>query len=1036
MILKSNNITHNDIKNYWFKLFNEYESMEKLETSLKDISDIDIKNIEEFIEGYDDSLNISVEEVLSLEESPILNKLDKELEKHLPFYYFHKPIINFYIEDFYSKLNNFYIIDDKEVFLKKAVDIVVEGLFEFSRRTLILEVNIARMRQDLKGDTSEDRYNYFVYTLLNDKEYLSSLYNEYLHLFDLIINRAKQSFNFIIEIIESTNRNIERIKKEILDTNEELKITTIESSLGDSHNNGKTVCMINFSNEKKVVFKPRVLGLEEGFNKFLNFINDKNLDNNKDLYTLKIVNDKNCGFTEFIEYNECLNEEEVKDFYFRVGKLLAILYSLNAKDMHHENIISMGKHPVLIDLEALFHSSVVLMEKEYFCSHEVAYEIIDTSVYSIGFLPQKISNNSDDGTELTVDVSGLGAVEDQVSPFKFLQVKNHHTDELKLEEDFGIITVQNNNPKVNGDIRKSENYIDYIKEGFVLVYNFIKENKDEVTEVIYEIFKGKKNRFILRPTYLYGQLIKTSYHPDFCREKIHREILLNRLGINIDKKFKHIVSSEVSDILGGDVPYFYAYVDSNRINNSKDLDINLELDKSPMEKVLLKVKNFSLKDLNRQLNFIDMSFLAKTTNSNKDLTPIVFSEDTKENEIKKDELLDLATKIGDYIIERSIIGEGKNGIDRTWISTTLEGRDEGTWSLNPVGDNLYDGNSGIALFLGYLGYLTKEDRFINASIEAMDSAMNTVEKLDGSIPYLTGSYNGLTGYFYTLSKLYKITGNTKLLDAIKNNISILYKLIDGDKSIDVIGGAAGAIGALITIYEDIDDSKLKETVLDLAVLNYKHLKDNAIEFFNDSVAWGKGKVYAPSTGFAHGNAGIAAYLGKLFYITKDPEIKDLIDKTLNYERHLYVESEKNWKSSHDKERMARAWCHGAPGILLGRTILKDIGYEDNLLDFEIESAIDTTIKKGFGNNPCYCHGDIGNLAILEYTAKVLGNKEMQNRCENTFIDVFNNLIKKRWNKGVYCGTEAMGLMIGLAGFGYALINKYNEDLVPPVLWFR
>lgn len=1035
MILENKKISCEDVKAYWLSLFREFDSMEKLETLLKDMSDIDLGKAEEFIRNYDEEAKIEVDELLALEDSELLKALDSELQDTVPFYYFHRPIINLYIDKFYNQIKTLEILEDRDLFLKNITELVATGLFEFSQRTLILEINIARMRKDLKGESKEERYDYFVYTLLNNKNYLSQLYKEYFHLYNVMINRAEIAFDFILDMLKETDKNLSRIKEEILNTKEDIKIQHIESSLGDSHNNGKTVSIIKFSNGEKVVFKPRILGLEEGFNKFLTWINENHIESHEKLYIMKIINGEKYGWTEFISYDQCNDTEEVKDFYFNIGRLLGILYSLNAKDIHHENIIAMGKHPVIIDLEALFHSSVVLMEQEFFCSHEVAYEIIDSSVYSIGFLPQKISGISDE-TELTVDVSGLSAVEDQVSPFKFLQLKNFHTDELKLEEGYGVITVQNNNPKINGKLQKSEDYLDYIRQGFISIYKFMLENKNEVIEVVKNTFKGKKNRFILRPTYLYGQLIKTSHHPDFFRDKIHREILLHRLGINIEKKFKKIVSSEIHDILMGDVPYFYSYIDSNRIHNSMDEDINLELDKSPMDKVLSKISHFSNKDMNMQLNFIDMSFIAKNTNSNKDLTPIKFSENTEAVDLPKQRYLELAQTIGDYILERSIVGESKEGKDRTWISTVLEGREEGTWSLSPVGDNLYDGNVGIALFLGQLGSLVLDYKYINTSMEAMESSIKTIKRLDGSIPYLTGPFNGATGCFYALSKFYKNTRDKRALDVIKENISILYKLIDGDKSLDVIGGAAGAIGVLLSIYKDTQDEDLKDTVLDLAMANYKHLKKNAVEYFGDSVAWGSGGIYVPSTGFAHGNAGIAAYLGKLWSITKDEEIKDLIVKALNYERHLYLPQQKNWRSSHTKDRAALAWCHGAPGILLSRLILKEAGYQDDYIDEEIENAMDTTINKCFGNNPCYCHGDIGNLSILQYAAKVLKDENLKNRCENTFNEMFELLIKPRWNKGVYCGTEAMGLMIGLAGFGYALINKYDENLVPPVLWFE
>ena len=105
----------------------------------------------------------------------------------------------------------------------------------------------------------------------------------------------------------------------------------------------------------------------------------------------------------------------------------------------------------------------------------------------------------------------------------------------------------------------------------------------------------------------------------------------------------------------------------------------------------------------------------------------------------------------------------------------------------------------------------------------------------------------------------------------------------------------------------------------------------------------------------------------------------------------------------------------------------DIIY-DRHPESKVKIALETTIKGGFGNNPSFCHGDLGNLSIVKYAAKILKDKKLENRCENTFNSIFNNVIKERWNKGVFSGTESMGLMVGLSSFGYALLRESENDI--------
>ncbi|PRR79655.1 type 2 lanthipeptide synthetase LanM [Clostridium vincentii] len=522
---QSRDITYLDIKNYWFTLFPELSSMDELDKILEEVSHIKKDNIESFIEDYENKIEIGVDGLFKKESSIVLEDISYDIKKEVSFYNFFKPILNFFIADCYEKIKCLDIIENPKTFISCFIKNECIKLLEFSQRILVLEINIARLNGSLKGSTKEERFNYYTDTILNDSDYLKSVYKEYSYMYKILVNRCKWDFEFILEVLTHTKEHMSEIKSYILNSNEDIKVKTIVSSLGDSHKRGRTVSIINFTNRDKVIFKPRSLELDNGFNKFIDYLNEKHNDVNSNLYKVKVISGENYGFCEFIERKDCNNEEEVKQFYYRTGKLLGALFALNAKDIHHENIIAMGNQPVVIDLEALFHSDVTLMDKRFFKSIEVAQKIIESSVYSIGFLPQKISNPYNNDSSTYVDVSAFGGEENQAAPFKAFKLVNSNTDEIKIEKVEGFIESQNNNPKVNGEIRKSEYYIDEIKQGFADIYSILYENKNEVVELVNYIFKGMKNRFILRPTYIYGQLMNTSYHPDFMRDEIHRYIV-------------------------------------------------------------------------------------------------------------------------------------------------------------------------------------------------------------------------------------------------------------------------------------------------------------------------------------------------------------------------------------------------------------------------------------------------------------------------------------------------------------------------------
>ncbi len=68
------------------------------------------------------------------------------------------------------------------------------------------------------------------------------------------------------------------------------------------------------------------------------------------------------------------------------------------------------------------------------------------------------------------------------------------------------------------------------------------------------------------------------------------------------------------------------------------------------------------------------------------------------------------------------------------------------------------------------------------------------------------------------------------------------------------------------------------------------------------------------------------------------------------------------------------WCHGAPGVALGRTLALPFA-DDAEIRREIEIAVDTTLTLGMGAEPTLCHGDLGNLMVVARAAAALGRPD-------------------------------------------------------------
>jgi lantibiotic modifying enzyme len=66
---------------------------------------------------------------------------------------------------------------------------------------------------------------------------------------------------------------------------------------------------------------------------------------------------KGYCWMERIEVAPCKNGAAARRFYQRIGAMIGAAYLLKAVDCHRDNVIAAGEHPVLVDVEALWHPS-------------------------------------------------------------------------------------------------------------------------------------------------------------------------------------------------------------------------------------------------------------------------------------------------------------------------------------------------------------------------------------------------------------------------------------------------------------------------------------------------------------------------------------------------------------------------------------------------------------------------------------------------------------------------------------------------------
>lgn len=430
-------------------------------------------------------------------------------------------------------------------------------------------------------------------------------------------------------------------------------------------------------------------------------------------------------------------------------------------------------------------------------------------------------------------------------------------------------------------------------------------------------------------------------------------------------------------------------------------------DSVKLEGFLTKLYCLNEEDLKRQLYFLEV----KLSKSKEQETNIMFSEDERPAHIDESYITDLACKLGDHIIQKGIIGINNNMISRTWISTVI---DESKLHILPTSYNLYEGNSGIGLFLLYLGLVTKKDYFIKTAEAVMQESMNRVAGLYKEERVSTGAFRGISGELYVLSKVQEVTKNDALKEVIAKGIISLKSLVYRSSSVNVIEGTAGILAVLLSMHKTQENSDMRDDLLNLAAIAYKSIVNNI-------------DISKGVRGFSYGEDGVLAFLGEFYRINRSAEVEKTIGDILKLHRSISFEK---------LTEKLEGWHRGYTGILLSRLILKESGYKDVFIEAEIEEGVRFTIKYGFGNSAYYYNGDIGSLAILEYASRVQKDKKLKNRCDNTFNQLLREVIEPSIEKELWDGDKPIGLMSGITGLGYSLIEKCRGDIVPQVLWLE
>ncbi|MBO3458664.1 MAG: type 2 lantipeptide synthetase LanM family protein [Aetokthonos hydrillicola CCALA 1050] len=930
---------------------------------------------------------------------------------------------------------------------------LLERLVEIFSLPLDLEFSIFRasrgshltlLIQQLGGNSSKDQYIEFVQTLLSDG--LLSFFKEY----STLARLAATAVNFWVETVGEffyrLSADYDQIQQVFQPDKELGQVVDVELGLSDPHKRGRSVIIIKFASDLKIVYKPKNLGLEQAYFQFLTWLNEQEIT--LPLKTLKIVNCSNHGgWIEFVNTLPCEDQQAVSRYYQRAGMLLCIVYALRGTDCHCENLIACGEQPVLIDVETLLHHQAWTPKDDPDAQSKANERMLD-SVVSTALLPGVYASVYQQTQGVVFDFGGLGNFGEDNSSVKAMKWGDINTDGMRLVQGEVELPLKKNQPFGEGIDTLLNHHVQDLVAGFEQMYKFFVERREDLLSPDSPLtaFSSQEVRLVLRNTSVYDAFLRNSLSCECLRYGVERSIeldILTRAFLTSDEKppFWRMGASEKKAIEQLDIPYISAYSDSDTVTiNSEDILENF-LNKPSYEDVISRLQHFNDDDLATQVSIIQGSLYSDRLEEAPNVLTLDSSREVITSEavcFSETAILQQAIAIGQELEKRAICGSN-NSV--AWVGMQYNSEAQ-RFQLRPLEYGLDNGYCGISVFLAALASVTGRDEYRDLALGALQTLRKTLQEQDitkklKEAIVISGA-KGLASVAYTFVRVSQFLGEAQLIEDAKRVTSwITVNEATVQQGLGILDGAAGNILSLLAVYKATQEPE----ILMKAVAWGEHLLDKLVTTDKGDRIWinSKGK---PLTGFSHGIAGIAYALIQLYTATKNPVFLSVAEETISYEQSLIATN--NWSEREsigiDSEMISAltSWCYGIPGIVLAR-----LGSLSILDTEEIRQAIEIALPQiyqsglqGFDNLAC---GNLSRVELLLVAAKHLSRPELLeiarqqtvlilDRAKQTgSFQLLPNLPAELYHPNFCQGT---------AGIGYELLRLLYPNKLPSILLWQ
>ncbi|MGW4894050.1 type 2 lanthipeptide synthetase LanM family protein, partial [Kitasatospora sp. NPDC004240] len=669
---------------------------------------------------------------------------------------------------------------------------LTERLTRTAARTLVLELNVARVRARLTGGTPQERFRDFVRRTAS-RDGLTALLHAYPVLARLLAQASLDAADAFAELLLRLAADRERLVATLLAGTDPGALVAVDTGAGDRHRRGRSVAVLHFATGTAVVHRPRPPAVHRHFNGLVRWFNA--LPGTPGLRTPRLLDRGGYGWLEHVEARPCRTAAEVERFYRRQGALLALLHVLDGTDAHYENLVACGEHPVLVDVETLFHPPVPAPADP--AADDPAAAALRRSVQRVGLLPQLLLG--DDGA---LDVSGLGGGHPGLCPVPGVDWDGAGTDTMRLvRRARPFEAAAHNRPRLAGAPVDPAAHTEALVAGFRAGYAALAAARGELAgpHGRLKAFTEAEVRVVPRATRVYATLLDESTHPDLLREASERDALLALLSTDqvADPGRPELAGAERAELWAGDIPLFTARPGRTGLWTSDGRRLPDDTGATGIARAEARLATLDGVD-RRDQEWIVRASMAGTSTAPPHRCGRPAPENVWATAPEPEHLLATARSVGDRLVALAHPGP----VRTNWLG--LELLAERYWRVRAMGADLGGGYTGPALFLARLAELTGSERYADTARRALAPVPALLDSLAAhpgrAAAVGSGAFAGLGGIAYGLAEVAHALDDPLIAQCVEPAVRLTTAAAETETDTGVHGGTAGGLAALLAVH--------------------------------------------------------------------------------------------------------------------------------------------------------------------------------------------------------------------------------------------